>query len=63
MAMNLHKNNCAVRTEVINDVLLIEINNPPVNADSPVVNEANCPSSKHSHELALRQGVPSFSVQ
>ncbi len=35
--MNLHKSDCAVRTEVINGILLIEINNPPVNAGSLAV--------------------------
>ena len=35
--MNLHKIDDAVRTEVINHVLLIEINNPPVNAGSLAV--------------------------
>jgi len=30
--MTLHKNGSAVRTEAINHVLLIEINNPPINA-------------------------------
>ena len=35
--MNLHKSDCAVRTEVINRILLIEINNPPVNAGSLAV--------------------------
>ena len=37
MEMNLHKSDCAVRTEVINGILLIEINNPPVNAGSLAV--------------------------
>ena len=35
--MNLHKSNRTVRTEVINHVLLIEINNPPINAGSLAV--------------------------
>ena len=35
--MNLHKSDSAVRTEVINRILLIEINNPPVNAGSLAV--------------------------
>ena len=35
--MNLHNNGAAVRTKVINHVLLIEINNPPVNAGSLAV--------------------------
>jgi 3-hydroxyacyl-CoA dehydrogenase len=37
MEMNLHKNQSAVRTEVINHILLIEINNPPINAGSLAV--------------------------
>jgi 3-hydroxyacyl-CoA dehydrogenase len=37
MEMNLHNNGAAVRTKVINHVLLIEINNPPVNAGSLAV--------------------------
>jgi 3-hydroxyacyl-CoA dehydrogenase len=37
MEMNLHKNDHAVHTEVISHVLLIEINNPPVNAGSLAV--------------------------
>ena len=35
--MNLHRNDAAVRTEVIHHVLLIEINNPPINAGSLAV--------------------------
>ncbi len=35
--MNLHKSNRTVRTEVINHVLLIEINNPPINAGALAV--------------------------
>ena len=35
--MHLHKHGSAVRTEVIDDVLLIEINNPPINNGSQAV--------------------------
>ncbi len=35
--MNLHKNESVIRTETISHVLLIEINNPPVNAGSLAV--------------------------
>jgi 3-hydroxyacyl-CoA dehydrogenase len=58
MQMNLHKNGCPVRTEVINHVLLIEINNPPVNAGSLDVRAGLCDAiAQLAGDPALSAGV------